>query len=715
MPGYGYGYGYSSRGNPTRLQPDIPATGLVIPAASDAQLQSAIVAAVPGDVIELTTGYNPGRIYIQGGSFDADETPANYGGVQVGAGSRVDINKHMNGFAGEWVLIRSQDANSPSVIDQVQIRQGDGVFGDAACWRFEDVKVAPSTIKFMAKLEAAFCRFNRCSFAADGGSSAYMTWTPDDWQLLNPNAKAVTITKPYCQVTNCYAEGVHEGWMVAYGGNYAVITGNEINGISGDASQSNGSYGLFENNIIRNFCYDASENHPDGNQTQNTNPIGDATPSEKPAVGNVISGNDVIMFDADHPAWGNLPTANILPWSGVSSYSAGDWVYDAADSKSLWRALAGGGEVVQPSLDVGTYWEQPAYTIPAHPQGIFASDNTTSNYTVEDNLVWTLAFRGISFDKSTGFTAQRNMALRSYGFDMQPPNNYFQTGVQSPTDAVWFTGFPIQANNIADTFFAGTGTGDLTMTYAQQASELVDPYVYRRNVSHRIKNGSAWAGSGPTRLQPFTPADLTTAIWYDFADATTMIIDGSNRILSVTDKSGNANNLTGLVASAPTWDGFANSRTVANMTSSFLSMDSGNTYAQPLNIAIVSRVTSAATRSILDNQAAGVNFNLTHNSNTGFYGMAAGVSQSFGVANNALNAVCMHIDGAASRLNMNAVPGSSLVDVGSNSLQNFYLGQTDGGFQKWNGVLCEMIVWEGAYDADEWLLMLDYISYRWGV
>jgi hypothetical protein len=220
----------------------------------------------------------------------------------------------------------------------------------------------------------------------------------------------------------------------------------------------------------------------------------------------------------------------------------------------------------------------------------------------------------------------------------------------------------------------------------------------------------------PTQLQPFTPADLTPVIWYDFADATTMTIDGSNRILSVTDKSGNANNLTGLVASAPTWDGVANSLTVANMTtSSFLSMDSGNIYAQPLNIAIVSRVTSGSQKTILDNQSAATNFSITHVSGTGLYGMAAGVSQSFGTADNLLHAVCLHIDGASSRLNMDAVPGASLVDVGSNSLQNFYLGQSDGGFQKWNGVLCEMIVWEGAYDANEWLLMLDYISYRWGV
>jgi hypothetical protein len=52
---------------------------------------------------------------------------------------------------------------------------------------------------------------------------------------------------------------------------------------------------------------------------------------------------------------------------------------------------------------------------------------------------------------------------------------------------------------------------------------------------------------------PWTPANITTALWLDAADASTVTADGSNLISQVNDKSGNSRNFTASSGARPTY------------------------------------------------------------------------------------------------------------------------------------------------------------------
>ena len=62
----------------------------------------------------------------------------------------------------------------------------------------------------------------------------------------------------------------------------------------------------------------------------------------------------------------------------------------------------------------------------------------------------------------------------------------------------------------------------------------------------------SWLITGSQKVN-WTPADISTALWLDAADAGTITADGSNLISNVNDKSGNGKNLTSSGSNRPTY------------------------------------------------------------------------------------------------------------------------------------------------------------------
>lgn len=713
--------------NPDPPLPDVAPSGVVRSVGTDLEFRAALIACKPGDTIELQTGYNAGSTRVKSGSTG----DPNYASTGVGTAlAQAGQFPKINAFAGEWVRITSQDPNQPSNISKLEINDGDD-YGYLGGFRFDNLTFFVNGNNGGIRLQAPYCTMRFCKVASDGGDGSWRTWGISTWNSRSPQARAITLSSIGCEVQFCNISGQWEGISVDSNATYCKVMNNRLDGISGDFISEKGNWNIIARNVATNSCYDETNNHPDFYQHRD---------NTVQTFGNVIQDNDFICFDDNHPAaaQGKLPTKDILPFNASSTYVAGDYVYhtNGSDARALWYAKASGGEVLAPNLDnpdpaLAQYWVRPdTWTIPALPQGIFSGGSYPSGFLIENNLVRTQTYRGISFVRQQKrHAALSNAALNIFSFAMQAPNNYHQSGQATATTDTWLSFFGISEGNIGDTFPNGKGPDDLLIKYAAQADAFINPYHYETDVSNRVSHKSEAdfaVGFGPDRLQRFTPADFgnpdmwldpnndaTLELWYDFSDMSSLTLNGS-KIVGVADKSGNGRNLTALLTSAPSVGPDPASGRNAAILADGEFLESSGTFSipQPLNFMAVVRVDGTGIKTILDSKTSG---GITINHASGRFEIDAGSTAIVGYdPDNTTRGVNVVLDGASSTAAVNAMP-TSAVDVGSNPLTQFYLGRDSSGGHTWAGAICEIIVWSGSTTDAQWKLIRDYQTHRWSL
>ena len=118
------------------------------------------------------------------------------------------------------------------------------------------------------------------------------------WGLTEWNAvgSCIKIAGNKSMVENCTCLNIDEGINIS--ADSCTVRNNEIINFGGDGMRGQGSYLLFENNIVKN-CYDIDGNHDDGFQS--------FTSVGNPFIGNVLRGNIIVNYeDVNQPFRGTL-------------------------------------------------------------------------------------------------------------------------------------------------------------------------------------------------------------------------------------------------------------------------------------------------------------------------------------------------------------------------------------------------------------------------
>ena len=129
------------------------------------------------------------------------------------------------------------------------------------------------------------------------------TWGIDDWNLKAASGISLRAVK-YIEVVNCHIENVNFGISVDYGSNQCKVVNNSVINFCGDGSRVCSNDVLFAYNIIKG-CMKVNDNHDDGIQSFSR---GEDNSAGTGVVKNVIIRGNIIIsiIDKDNPLNGSL-------------------------------------------------------------------------------------------------------------------------------------------------------------------------------------------------------------------------------------------------------------------------------------------------------------------------------------------------------------------------------------------------------------------------
>lgn len=129
----------------------------------------------------------------------------------------------------------------------------------------------------------------------------YMSWSLDEW-MTDWRANGVRLDGPDNTINNSRVTGVAFG--ITTTGDRARVTGNRIEGFSGDGMRGLGDGSVFTGNRVEN-SFKVDDNHDDGFQSWATKPDGDGRKTVRDMV---IENNTIIEWtgSANHPLHGKL-------------------------------------------------------------------------------------------------------------------------------------------------------------------------------------------------------------------------------------------------------------------------------------------------------------------------------------------------------------------------------------------------------------------------
>jgi hypothetical protein len=223
---------------------------------------------------------------------------------------------------------------------------------------------------------------------------------------------------------------------------------------------------------------------------------------------------------------------------------------------------------------------------------------------------------------------------------------------------------------------------------------------------------------------PWTPADLTTALWLDAKDAGTIVLNGST-VSQWSDKSGNDRHATqDTAANQPTYTpNSINGQPALTFGGSPVAMvSSGGTYDDPVTVYVVARLdTQSGFQRIL---TLGVSADLR-----GFFGAVSGNLATFfgnGTAWNDTNANTPNVSvltnsilgvvnaGAAATPFVDGVAQNDKVGTMA-SATGIRIGRAVGATQFWIGPIGEIVICDAALSTSDRQKLEGYLAHGWGL
>lgn len=256
---------------------------------------------------------------------------------------------YMTGTHSDYVTIKPLSGENP-VIASVQVENG-------SYWAFDGLTFSTNgsggsfarDYMFLTKNNATYLKIENCTFSCADDSS---TWSKNDWYANSEDA--VIIRGDNIIFNNNTIKNVYFALQIE--GDYAEVRNNLIDNFGADAIRALGSHAIYENNIIRDaYVEDYSINHDDGIQ----------------------------MYDKDNVAAGIIDDVIIR----------NNKIYNFADP--ITQAMINDNLV--------------GYSM----QGIIITDGHTENVTVENNLVVSDHYHGITLTGAINCKIQNNTVSKT--------------------------------------------------------------------------------------------------------------------------------------------------------------------------------------------------------------------------------------------------------------------------------------------------------------
>ncbi|HKK29384.1 MAG TPA: right-handed parallel beta-helix repeat-containing protein [Alphaproteobacteria bacterium] len=271
------------------------------------EFAQAITQVNDGDTIRLAPG-NYGRVYIEGGRYNKVAIGNNW------------IRKKTPSLSSN-VFIESMDPNNRATFQSIDVRGSD-------YWSFDSVDVRPGPQ--VEWYHAVNLGGNNLKFTNSSVSYGDATnWNASDWR--NKAGRGVYVWGDDAVVQNNLMKNVSVGVSLDHSAKNGRVINNTVDGISRDGLRGLGDFGLFENNLVKNFKA-VSSNHDDCFQSfsKKNGRIGAGE-----VVGVTLRGNVCIASeDPNDPLYS--PAQGYLMNNGV----ARDWVIeDNVYSSSAYHGI----------------------------------------------------------------------------------------------------------------------------------------------------------------------------------------------------------------------------------------------------------------------------------------------------------------------------------------------------------------------------------------
>ena len=231
----------------------------------------------------------------------------------------------------------------------------------------------------------------------------------------------------------------------------------------------------------------------------------------------------------------------------------------------------------------------------------------------------------------------------------------------------------------------------------------------------------------------WTPALISTALWLDAADASTVTADGSNLVSQINDKSGNARHFTASTTARPTYtSGGQNARNVLTFNGTSNSLSRANyVYGTTHSLFAVFKYTAASTitnstpgfalmRGSSDNTAiyAGEWSGAFASERLGYYAGSSGFAktdQNITATSPLLISFALNASQAGSvrRLNGTADFTSTVGPNVPSSIQ--YIGSFDGTANFFPGLFCELVITATFLTGNVIEQTEGYLAHKWGL
>lgn len=341
---------------------------------------------------------------------------------------------YMTGTHSDYVTIKPLSGENP-VLASVQVENG-------SYWAFDGLTFSTNgsggsfarDYMFLTKNNATYLKIENCTFSCADDSSS---WTKNDWYANSEDA--VIIRGDNVIFNNNTIKNVYFGLQIE--GDYAEVKNNLIDNFGADAIRALGSHAIYENNIIRDaYIEDYGVNHDDGIQ----------------------------MYDKDNVAAGIIDNVIIR---NNKIYSFADPITQAMVNDNL----------------VG-------YSM----QGIIITDGHAENVIVENNLVVSDHYHGITLTGAINCKIQNNTVSKT-------PTSYNPIADATPWIQVKNdkqgngSSGNIIRNNIATTYTPWTYDDTLNTTennILAITSEAPNFYVDYNNLNFNLKAGSLAIDAG---------------------------------------------------------------------------------------------------------------------------------------------------------------------------------------------------------------------------
>ncbi|MCK5781959.1 MAG: discoidin domain-containing protein [Flavobacteriales bacterium] len=340
----------------------------------------------------------------------------------------------MTGSHSDYVTVKPLNGENP-VIASIQVES-------ASYWAFDGLTFSTNgsggsfarDYMFLTKDNATYLKIENCTFSCAENSSA---WSKNDWYTNSEDA--VIIRGDNTIFNNNTIKNVY--FALQMEGDYVEVRNNLIDNFGADAIRALGSHAIYENNIIRDaYVEDYSVNHDDGIQ----------------------------MYDKDNVAAGIIEDVIIR----------NNKIFNFADP------------ITQGMVDDNLV----GYSM----QGIIITDGHTENVFVENNLVVSDHYHGITLTGAINCKIQNNTVSKT-------PTSYNPTVEASPWIQIkndkqgnGSTGNIIR-NNIATKYTPWTydeATNTAENNVVATADDATSYYVDYNNFNFNLKAGSPAIDAG---------------------------------------------------------------------------------------------------------------------------------------------------------------------------------------------------------------------------